>query len=75
MYVCVVNESFSEDLLHMHAFMQWEFGFEDMWVLAPTRHGAHNWQGVGQMTAIAAIHHLAYIRYTCMFTKGRVAVH
>ena len=25
------------------------FGVEGMWVVAPTRHGAHNWEGVGGM--------------------------
>ena len=31
------------------------FGFEDMWILAPYRDGAHNWEGSGYQTAIAAL--------------------
>lgn len=31
------------------------FGVEGYWVLAPSRHGAHNWQGIGQWHAFAAV--------------------
>ena len=37
------------------------FGIEGVWVLAPTRHGAHNWEGVGKNTAMAALRTLANI--------------
>ena len=30
-----------------------------MWLLAPTRHGAHNWEGVGSRTALDAVDALA----------------
>jgi hypothetical protein len=31
------------------------FGVADLWVICPTRHGAHNWEGVGMLTAIYSI--------------------
>ena len=37
------------------------FGIEGFWVLAPTRHGAHNWEGVGRNTAMAALNVLSAI--------------
>ncbi|KAH9509120.1 hypothetical protein Btru_049103 [Bulinus truncatus] len=33
----------------------YEFGVSKMWLLAPTRHGAHNWEGPGAMTAMTAL--------------------
>eukprot|EP00026_Physarum_polycephalum_P002049 Phypoly_transcript_02053.p1 GENE.Phypoly_transcript_02053~~Phypoly_transcript_02053.p1 ORF type:complete len:900 (+),score=110.07 Phypoly_transcript_02053:31-2730(+) len=41
---------------------KWIFGVEHTWVLAPTRHGAHNWEGVGSKTissSIDALHHFS----------------
>ena len=35
------------------------FGIEGFWVLAPTRHGAHNWEGVGKNTAMSALRALS----------------
>ncbi len=35
------------------------FGIHDSWVLAPTRAGAHNWEGIGLKTAFAALDALA----------------
>ena len=26
-----------------------------MWTLAPTRHGAHNWEGPGELTSMTAL--------------------
>ena len=37
------------------------FGIEGFWVLAPTRHGAHNWEGIGKNTAMEALHCLSKI--------------
>ena len=34
---------------------EYTFGLESGWLLAPSRHGAHNWEGVGQKTVIAAL--------------------
>ena len=34
---------------------KWVFGVEHLWVLAPTRHGAHNWEGPGELTAMSAL--------------------
>lgn len=31
------------------------FGVEGMWVVSPSRHGAHNWQGIGGNTARASV--------------------
>ncbi|KAK7493419.1 hypothetical protein BaRGS_00015319, partial [Batillaria attramentaria] len=36
-----------------------KFGVKGMWVLAPTRHGAHNWEGPGALTAMASLEALA----------------
>ncbi|XP_030854704.1 uncharacterized secreted protein ARB_06907 [Strongylocentrotus purpuratus] len=36
----------------------WLFGLEKAWVLAPTRHGAHNWEGPGTLTSITALESL-----------------
>ncbi|CAK9004594.1 unnamed protein product [Durusdinium trenchii] len=33
----------------------YRFGFKDAWLLAPTRHGAHNWEGPGLLTAIHSL--------------------
>ena len=40
----------------------WLFGVEHLWLVAPTRHGAHNWEGPGELTAMTALRSLA--RYT-----------
>ena len=34
---------------------KWVFGIEHLWLLAPTRHGAHNWEGPGELTAMMAL--------------------
>lgn len=34
---------------------EWVFGVEGLWVVAPTRHGAHNWEGPGELTAMMAL--------------------
>ncbi|KAK3790655.1 hypothetical protein RRG08_048780 [Elysia crispata] len=45
-----------------------QFGVEGMWLLAPTRHGAHNWEGPGTLTAITALESLQEIsRDSVMF--------
>jgi S-formylglutathione hydrolase FrmB len=31
------------------------FGVAGAWVLAPTRHGAHNWEGIGMRSATCAL--------------------
>ena len=35
------------------------FGVDRQWVVAPTRHGAHNWEQGGQRTALAAVDAMA----------------
>ncbi|CAL1546091.1 unnamed protein product [Lymnaea stagnalis] len=32
-----------------------QFGIRNMWLLAPTRHGAHNWEGPGALTAMTSL--------------------
>lgn len=34
---------------------EYRFGIEGAWLLAPTRHGAHNWEGPGRRTALSAL--------------------
>lgn len=34
---------------------EYTFGIADGWLLAPSRHGAHNWEGVGRRHALAAV--------------------
>ena len=34
---------------------EWVFGVDSLWVVAPTRHGAHNWEGPGESTAMTAL--------------------
>ena len=38
---------------------EFTFGVEKMWILAPTRHGAHNWEGPGELTAMTSLQKLA----------------
>ncbi|XP_072030612.1 uncharacterized protein [Amphiura filiformis] len=40
---------------------QWFFGLEKAWVLTPTRHGAHNWEGPGALTPMTALETLQKI--------------
>ena len=35
------------------------FGFEEAWVLAPDKHGAHNWETVGREVALSCVDWLA----------------
>ncbi|RUS76488.1 hypothetical protein EGW08_015742 [Elysia chlorotica] len=45
-----------------------QFGVEGMWLLAPTRHGAHNWEGPGLLTAMTALERLQEItRHSAVF--------
>ena len=37
---------------------KWIFGVEGLWTLAPTRHGAHNWEGPGELTSMTALKRL-----------------
>jgi len=38
---------------------KWVFGVQGLWVVAPTRHGAHNWEGPGELTAMTALRSFA----------------
>ena len=38
---------------------KWVFGVDLLWLVAPTRHGAHNWEGPGELTAMMALRSLA----------------
>eukprot|EP00929_Paragymnodinium_shiwhaense_P102151 TRINITY_DN65337_c0_g1_i1.p1 TRINITY_DN65337_c0_g1~~TRINITY_DN65337_c0_g1_i1.p1 ORF type:complete len:939 (+),score=30.74 TRINITY_DN65337_c0_g1_i1:59-2875(+) len=39
----------------------YRFGVSGFWLLAPTRHGAHNWEGPGHITALSALRSLPEI--------------
>ena len=45
------------------------FGVEGAWVLAPSRAGAHNWEGTGYHAALASVDALAVL------TKTDLCVH
>lgn len=47
----------------------YRFGVEGYWLLAPSRHGAHNWQGTGQLHAISAMHALARLSRRLRFAQ------
>ncbi|KAK3093303.1 hypothetical protein FSP39_013879 [Pinctada imbricata] len=34
---------------------EYVFGVDNAWLLAPTRHGAHNWEGPGALTALQSL--------------------
>ncbi|XP_078345602.1 uncharacterized protein LOC144631097 isoform X1 [Oculina patagonica] len=38
---------------------KWVFGVDHLWLVAPTRHGAHNWEGPGELTAMMALRSFA----------------
>ncbi|OWF46589.1 uncharacterized secreted protein ARB_06907-like [Mizuhopecten yessoensis] len=44
---------------------EYVFGIPHGWLLAPTRHGAHNWEGPGSLTAIAALDRLVSLTQSC----------
>ncbi|CAE8681570.1 unnamed protein product [Polarella glacialis] len=57
--------------------MDYRFGVESAWLLAPTRHGAHNWEGPGHATALAALRALPKVAATLGVQEpdiGRVLV-
>ena len=35
----------------------YNFGVQGAWLVAPSRHGAHNWEGVGMNSALSALFH------------------
>ncbi|KAJ8309431.1 hypothetical protein KUTeg_014305 [Tegillarca granosa] len=47
------------------------FGVEGTWVLAPTRHGAHNWEGPGALTAMTAVDHLVTLSDSCTWISNK----
>ena len=49
------------------------YGVEKLWVLAPTRHGAHNWEGPGEMTSLRALHVLAELTWKSRDWLGKSA--
>ena len=38
---------------------EYSFGVDGYWLVAPTRHGAHNWEHTGMLTALKAVEALA----------------
>eukprot|EP00051_Salpingoeca_urceolata_P014544 m.185404 g.185404 ORF g.185404 m.185404 type:complete len:998 (+) comp18116_c0_seq7:2010-5003(+) len=48
---------------------EWNFGLDTAWVLAPSRHGAHNWEGPGRLTALAALRDLLRLSSVHVFCE------
>ena len=46
------------------------FGVPNLWLLAPTRHGAHNWEGPGYRTALSAVERLQALSAHPVFADG-----
>lgn len=49
------------------------FGVEKVWLLAPTRHGAHNWEGPGEVTSMTALNNLARLTNASQKWLGKSA--
>ncbi|KAL3875128.1 hypothetical protein ACJMK2_038060 [Sinanodonta woodiana] len=47
------------------------FGIENCWLLAPTRHGAHNWEGPGLLTALTALSSLEKLSVDNKWMKNK----
>ncbi|XP_033736186.1 LOW QUALITY PROTEIN: uncharacterized secreted protein ARB_06907-like [Pecten maximus] len=43
---------------------EYVFGIPHAWLLAPTRHGAHNWEGPGSLTAMTALDRLVSLTHS-----------
>ncbi|XP_014674933.1 PREDICTED: uncharacterized protein LOC106815023 [Priapulus caudatus] len=54
---------------------RYEFGVERGWVLAPTRHGAHNWEGPGMLTAVTALSALADLTARHAWIEQKASAH
>lgn len=52
---------------------EFQFGLEGIWLLAPTRHGAHNWEGPGALTAMTALNRLAEIVQPLTWLKNKIS--
>ncbi|XP_019641200.1 PREDICTED: uncharacterized secreted protein ARB_06907-like [Branchiostoma belcheri] len=50
----------------------WKFGIETAWTLAPTRHGAHNWEGPGALTSMTALHRLQELVESASWIQNKV---
>ncbi|CAE8684080.1 unnamed protein product, partial [Polarella glacialis] len=50
-----ISASDSADSYKAKLDTDYRFGVESAWLLAPTRHGAHNWEGPGHAAALAAL--------------------
>ncbi|XP_064622460.1 uncharacterized protein LOC135484731 [Lineus longissimus] len=49
------------------------FGLDGIWTLAPTRHGAHNWEGPGALTAMTALEKLAALTNSLSWIKQKAS--
>lgn len=49
------------------------FGVEKVWLLAPSRHGAHNWEGPGELTSMSALENLAMLTQAAVSWLGKAA--
>ena len=50
-----------------------QFGVEKLWVLAPTRHGAHNWEGPGELTSMTALYELEKLTEEHTWIKSKAS--
>ncbi|XP_067681590.1 uncharacterized protein [Haliotis asinina] len=50
---------------------EFEFGVEHAWLVAPTRHGAHNWEGPGALTAMSAMLAVTDIVHTSAWIEDK----
>ncbi|GAB1609702.1 uncharacterized secreted protein ARB_06907-like [Argonauta hians] len=50
-----------------------KFGFDRIWLLAPTRHGAHNWEGPGALTAMTALDRLQTLVLSAPWIDNKLA--
>ncbi|XP_070577207.1 uncharacterized protein [Ptychodera flava] len=54
---------------------KWIFGLETAWVLASTRHGAHNWEGPGALTSITALDMLKKLSQEASWLQSKASAH
>lgn len=53
--VSAMSQAEAYKVKHAPSDKEYTFGVEGYWVVAPSRHGAHNWEGVGFLTAMSAL--------------------
>ncbi|XP_078000966.1 uncharacterized protein LOC144453526 [Glandiceps talaboti] len=54
---------------------KWIFGLETAWLLATTRHGAHNWEGPGALTSMTALERLQELTHQTPWLPNKASAH